>query len=135
MSFDRRDIRPMMDVFTSDNIYLGAVLAITPGAVEPTPFDERVAPSVRQSSAVSGELLGPMPTLPIGNHGPEFQAAWAHYATTPDNAQPLGAGSITVGQWLGLKSKRTIPLALVQTVAMERVVLSLTKRELEEYSG
>jgi hypothetical protein len=122
LSFDYRDIRPAMDIYTLDNVYLGTVLQITPGPVRAA---ERVDDAARQSSKVSGELLGPMPTQPLGNPGPIAQSARADYATTPDDARPIGEGALTVGKWWGLVDRRRIPLDAVQTVSLERVVLRL----------
>src|SRR5690242_15540709 len=119
MSFDRRDIRPAMDVYTRDNVYLGTVRAVIAG--EPAPVAEQVPESARQSSAVSGELLGPVPTQTIGNRGPYTQSAGERYATDPDAAQPLGRGAIVVGRWWGLVGRRTIPLDDVLSVSLERV--------------
>lgn len=121
MSFDQRDIRPGMDVYTLDNTYLGTVLAVIARPATATP--EQVAATARQSSAVNGELLGPMPTQPIGNPGPRHQSAAMAYATPAPDAQPLGQGAIVVGRWWGLRDRRVIPLEQVQTVALERVVL------------
>ncbi len=128
MSFDDRDIRPSMDVYTRDNVYLGTIRAVVPGSA--TPDGERVLETARQSSTISGERLGPMPTAPLGNSGPERQSARALYATEPDAARPLGRGAIEVGRWWGLVGRRTIPLDAVQAVSLERVVLKLTADEL-----
>ncbi len=124
MSFDRRDIRKAMDVYTFDNIYLGTVLRVTSG--DTLLHEHHVPATARQSSKVNGELLGPMPTQPIGNGAPTAQSADAAYATTRD-ADPLGVGTIVVGKWWGLIGRRTIPLENVQTVSMERVVLKQRK--------
>ena len=123
MSFDRRDIRISMDVYTFDQTYLGTVLTIRPG---PALSGERILPDALQSSSVNGEMLGPMPTAPIGNLAPHRQSAAAGYAAAGD-ARPLGAGSLVVGKWWGLIGRREIPLADVQTVSLERVVLRRTK--------
>ena len=128
MGFDRRDIRPTMDVYTLDNAYLGTVLAIIPGR-EPSPEESAPAPG-REASTISGESLGPMPTQPVGNVGPETQSARAGYAAHPDGAERLGRGALTVGKWWGLAARRTIPLDAVQTVSLERVVLKLKRDEL-----
>ena len=128
MSFDRRDVRPAMDVYTLDDVYLGTVLRIVPGP-EP-PAQEQVPEDARQSSAIGGELLGPMPTQPLGNPGPSTQSAHALYAVPSDGAQPLGRGALEVGKWWGLVGRRTIPLDAVQTVSLERVVLRLNQAEL-----
>jgi hypothetical protein len=126
MSFDDRDIRRSMDVYTLDNAYLGTVLSIRPGPVRaPAPR----SPAARQSSGVSGELLGPMPTQPIGNLSPLKQSASAGYGTAED-AIPIGAGELVIGSWWGLVGRRVIPLADVQTVSLERVVLKWRKAEL-----
>lgn len=132
MSFDRRDIRPSMDVYTRDNVYLGSVLTVIPGPE--SPVKEHVLPEARQVSEVNGELLGPMPTQTIGNTGPTRQAANAQYATVHEHAEPLGQGRIKVGKWWGLVGRRTIPLDAVQTVSLERVVLQLRKDELEQHA-
>jgi hypothetical protein len=128
MSFDRGDIRPSMDVYTLDNSYLGTVLRIHANPI--TAADEQVAPDALQSSDVSGELLGPVPTLPIGNRGPRTQSAGNRYATQPDAAEPIGRGTIEVGKWWGMFGRRTISLDDVQTVSLERVVLRLRDGEL-----
>jgi len=128
MSFDRRDIRPSMDVYTLDNAYLGTVLAVVP---EPAPQATESTPAPdRETSAISGESLGPMPTQRVGNAGPRTQSARAQYAAQPDDAERLGHGAITVGKWWGLAARRTIPLDAVQTVSLERVVLKLKRDEL-----
>lgn len=127
MSFDRRDIRKAMDVYTSDNAYLGTVLTITSGPVDTR---ERIPATSWQTSLVNGELLGPMPTQPIGNQASIKQSASADYAATAD-APPLGDGTLVVGRWWGLIGRRVIALENVQTVSLERVVLKQRKAELE----
>ncbi len=128
MSFDRRDIRPSMDVYTLDNDYLGTVLAVVPGP-EP-PVKESAPAAGRETSAISGEALGPMPTQPVGNAGPRTQSAHAQYAAQPDDAERLGRGALKIGKWWGLAARRTIPRDAVQTVSLERVVLKLKRDEL-----
>jgi hypothetical protein len=128
MGFDRRDIRRGMDVYTRDNTYLGNVLEVITGpAMEQR---VRVSPDARQSSSMSGELRGPMPTLPLGNRGPINQSARADYATLPDAADLIGAGTLVVGKWWGLRGRRTLSLKLVQSVSLERVALVLKWAEL-----
>jgi hypothetical protein len=127
MGFDQRDIRKTMDVYTRDNVYLGTVLHVVPGSVVQP---EQIHRAVQQHSSVNGELRGPMPTAPLGNTGPQRQGAAAHYATASDGAHPLGGGMIHVGRWWGLIARRTIPLAAVQTVSLERVVLKLRQDQL-----
>lgn len=129
MSFDDRDIRPAMDVYTYDNVYLGTVIELIPGPVAQSTAHQpaRLSP---QASVVNGELLGPMPTHPLGNPGPGTQSAHTRYAASPDSARPLGRGAIAVGKWWGLVDRRTIPLEDVQTVSLERVVLKRRTDEL-----
>ena len=131
MSFDRRDIRPNMDVYTKDNVYLGTVLRVMPGVQLPKSSAEgsHVPDTNLEGSTVSGELMGPMPTQTIGNTGPLRQAARERYASTPDQASLLGQGMLTVGKWYGLLGKHDIPFGAIQTVSLERVVLRLTRDE------
>lgn len=127
MSFDNRDIRRTMDVYTLDNHYLGTVLEVIANPARVA--REQIPADALQSSAVSGELLGPMPTLPIGNLAPERQSASQRYATAPDGA-PIGDGALWVGHWWGLRGQRRIPIADVQAVSLERVVLRLKRAEI-----
>ncbi len=133
MSFDARDIRRYMDVYTADNTWLGEVLRVDPGP-EP-PGGEQAGEAVRQSSAISGELLGPVPTAPIGNRGPHAQSAMRQYAVSHDGAARLGQGSILVGRWWGLFARRLIPLSAVQTVSLERVVLKYKQDEIDRVAA
>lgn len=131
MGFDRRDIRPSMDVYTRDNVYLGTVRAIVPGPVPPR--EEPLPPVVYRPSATSGELLGPAPTQGLGNRGPRSQAPDTGYAAHPDDASPLGHGVLEVGRWsgpLGRIGRHTIPMGAVHAVSLERVILGLTRDEL-----
>lgn len=129
MTFDRRDIRPSMDVYTLDNIYLGSVLGvIAPDVAIP---HGRPVEAARQTSAISGELLGPAPTEPIGNPAPRVQSAAARYATGSDGARSLAGGAIWVGKWHGLIGRRLIPIEAIQTVSLERIVLRVTAAELD----
>jgi len=121
MGFDLRDIRLAMDVYTRNNVYLGTVLRVVQGPCASPVV--RVPPDARQSSQISGEARGPMPTGALGNHGPRSQGADQEYATAPDGSLPIGAGMLLVGRWWGLLGRRRIPLAAVQTVSLERVVL------------
>lgn len=127
MSFDFRDIRPDMDVYTLDNAYLGTVLSILPGPV--MPVEVPVSEDAQQSSTISGELLGPAPTKEIGNCGPVSQSAREQYAIAPHPARRIGEGALRVGRWGGLLGRRTIPMDAVQTVSLERVVLRLTRHQ------
>lgn len=128
MSFDSRDIRRAMDVYTLDNTYLGTVLSVRG---EPASPMRAVKPDPTLSSTTNGELFGPMPTQTLGNPGPTSQSASAGYATLPDDARPIARGTLDVGDWWGLKRRRTIPLEAVQTVSLERVVLRLRLADLQ----
>ncbi len=128
MSFNRRDIRKTMDVYTSDNVYLGTVLAVTAGV--PVRLEQNAAPPPDPRSEVNGELLGPMPTMAVGNLGPLNQGAQGGYATVADSTDVLGAGSLVVGKWWSLRGRYVIPLDAVQTVSLERVILRVSKDQL-----
>lgn len=129
MSFDHRDIRTRMDVYTLDNVYLGPVVTVVPGPVGCEV--ERVLEEARQSSKVNGEMFGPVPTQTGGNPGPKTQSAAALYATEPHDAHSLGQGAIKIGRWWGLIGRRTIPMENVQTVSLERVILKHRKEDLD----
>jgi hypothetical protein len=129
MSFRRGDIRHGMDVFTLDGAWLGTVRRIdAAGDAEDMP---ELSAAVRQSSAVSGESLGPVPTQRYGNRGPERQSAREDYAIKPALSPPLGSGTITFGKYHALVGRRTVSLDDVQNVALERVILRYTEDELE----
>ncbi|HEU4792022.1 MAG TPA: hypothetical protein VFS96_00020, partial [Nitrolancea sp.] len=83
----------------------------------------------RQSSTISGEMLGPAPTEEIGNRGPVTQSARERYAVELNSAHYIGEGAFRVGRWWGLLGRRTIPMDAVQTVSLERVVLRLTRHQ------
>jgi hypothetical protein len=127
MSFDRRDIRPSMDVFTRDDIWLGSVLRLRPGAGPPA---RASASASFPASEISGESLGPAPTEPVGNRGPANQGARAGFGARPDGAEAIGGGEIVVGRWWGLADRRTIPLDAVLSVSLERVTLRVGREEL-----
>jgi hypothetical protein len=129
MTFDSRDIRRAMDVYTLDNAYLGTVLRIHSSSGPPT--TREAMREAESDTATNGELAGPMPTQDLGNPGPGRQSARTAYATRPDDARPLGSGALVVGRWWGLSGRRTIPLTAVQTVSLERVVLHLRLADLQ----
>ena len=121
MSFDRRDIRPGMGVYTLDGAYVGDVLRT--GMRARVPSARSPAEPAATGSSISGESLGPAPTARIGNSGPGSQAAAARYATTTDES-PAGAVN-----WLDVAvsagRQRRFSVDLVQAVSMERVVLAV----------
>ena len=128
MGFSRNDFRPGMDVYTKDNQYLGAIVAVVPGSSGGT--TEQVVESARQSGTVSGESMGPMPTQMLGNTGPSVQSARSLYASQSARSATLGSGKLVVGRGWG-RARRTIDLSAVQTVSLERVNLKLGRDQLE----
>ena len=132
MTFDVRDIHRPLDVFSRDDVYLGSVLGVVAGKVRPRDRrspDRRGREATDQDSMVSGELLGPMPTEPLGNPGPRNQDARSGYRAGDDGAEPLGDGAIVVGRWWGLLGRRTVPLDQVLGLSLERVTLKLTSKQ------
>ncbi|MCX7623482.1 MAG: hypothetical protein RMK01_12600 [Thermomicrobium sp.] len=127
MTFDTRDIRVGMDAYTADGVYLGTVRKVVLGPAPP-PREPSVA--VRHASEVTGELLGPQPTAPLGNPGPETQGARNAFATRRDDALPLGAARFAVGTLPVPLGWRWFRLEDVQVVSFERVVLRRTAAEL-----
>ena len=135
VSLDDRDIRPGMDVYTLEDVYLGAVARVESGPTRPTASEE----TPTEASAVSGESLGPMPTASIGNRGPSEQSASRAYATGGSSVgRPLGAARFRVRRWLVrldpatlIPRSRWIPIELVQSVSLERVILRVTGAELD----
>jgi hypothetical protein len=83
-----------------------------------------------QSSAINGEMLGPMPTEPIGNPGPVNQSAAALYGVETPGLRQIGRGWLEVGRWWGLRGRWNIPMSDVQTVSLERVMLRRRRDEL-----
>ena len=90
---------------------------------------EQVQESARQSSTVSGESTGPMPTQMLGNNGPSVQSARSLYASQPALSTSLGSGKLVVGGGWG-RASRTIDISAVQSVSLERVSLKLRRNEL-----
>lgn len=133
-TFDLRDIRRTMDVYTADNVYLGSVLGIEPAPdkrpARHDPRDEQPPEPHAHTSTFNGERLGPAPTADIGNAGPSTQSARRGYGAASDGATPIGRGVLRVGKWWGIASRHTIALDAVQAVSLERVVLHLRADEL-----
>lgn len=127
MTLDTRDLRIGMDVYTADWVYLGTVRRVRRG---PAPSTRPVRALPSEGSSVSGELLGPQPTAPLGNPGPSVQTAANGYATVPDDALPLGAGTIAVGRLALPLGWHWIRVSDIQVVSLERVVLGRTAAEL-----
>lgn len=133
MSFDTRDLYRPLDVFTRDEVFLGSILKIVPTDGPPDASGagvEQVWPAARQTSHVSGELLGPMPTAPLGNPGPAAQSAARGYRAAPDDARTFAGGTMLVGRWWGLVGRRTIRLDQIMSLSLERVILKQTYAEI-----
>ncbi|MCM8745481.1 hypothetical protein NET03_02950 [Thermomicrobium sp. CFH 73360] len=127
MTFDTRDLRIGMDVYTADWVYLGTVRRVRLG---PAPNMRPVRALPNEGSIVSGEFLGPQPTAPLGNPGPLVQTAANGYATGSDDALPLGTGAIAVGRLPLPLGWYWIPVSAIQIVSFERLVLGRTAAEL-----
>ena len=139
MSFDDRDVRRGMDVFTLDNVLVGTVVWIGRGSSRRSTEARASRELGGQVSAVNGETLGPMPTANVGNGGPLAQGARARFASRADRAgRPLdGAELLVLRTPLGLDLRhpwprlRRVPLTAVQMVSLERIVLRVTEAELD----
>lgn len=142
MSFDDRDVRRGMDVFTLDNELVGTIVWIRRGQSRQARSGQG-ADAAGQVSAPSGESLGPVPTANWGNRGPLTQGAPARFASRADRAaHRLNGGELIVLRTpIGpdyrhpLPRLRRIPLTAVQTVSLERIVLRVTAAELEAGRG
>lgn len=88
----------------------------------------QVSPTVHLAERRLGEEMGPVPTIGLGNGGPEAQSAAQHYATEPDgprrDAQYLivRPGRINLGI---LTPPLWVPVNAVRSVSLERVVLDV----------
>lgn len=149
MSFDARDVRRGMDVYSSDGVYLGTVIWVVDGPATPRPRPHagqpdsapRASPS-QVSAAYSGESLGPMPTAALGNGGPRRQTAATDFASTPvfatndpgrQPAEIVLLRMLTSLRWSTLRPRlRRIAVNEVQAVSLERIILSCTAAELDE---
>ena len=139
MSFDDRDVRRGMDVYTLDNALVGTVVWIRHGRMH-EPVTVHATDRADQVSAVSGEALGPVPTASVGNRGPMVQGALARFASRPDHAgRSLDGGVLWVLRTpVGpeyrhlLPRVRRVPLLAVQTVSFERIILRVTDAELKD---
>lgn len=123
-AFRTSEIRLMMDVYSFDAQYLGSVLWIR--AETEIASAPALDPSMRQSSVISGEAIGPAPTQEMGNPGPVTQSPLYHFGNRTRGGSVFGEGRMLVGKYYGLGGMQWIPLSDIQTVAMERVVLRNT---------
>lgn len=130
-----------MDVFTLDGEYVGTVLHVS-CPPHPAPLSRaRPRGSPRDAAGFSGESLGPAPTASLGNSGPATQARTSGFGAVSD-VKVAGADERRVGhivvfrllvprQWSAWTPLlRRLRLELVQTVTLERVILSVTAEEL-----
>ena len=138
MSFDDRDVRRCMDVFTLDTVLVGTVVWIRRGR-DRRPATEAAMGDLSAASLVNGESLGPIPTASVGNGGPRTQGARYRFASRADRAERLldRAELLVLRTPIGpdlrhpLPRLRRVPLAAVQTVSLERIVLGVTDAELD----
>src|SRR5579872_556838 len=141
----RLRIRPGMDVWDAfQEHYLGSVIQVRHGTA-PTSGGARAVeketgvesqPLVHEEGQVAehagsqgnrqnGESMGPFPTAPLGNHGPQSQSAEADYATRQtDNLTSVISFTVRPGRInLGIFTRPFyVPSTAVHSVSMERVV-------------
>ena len=138
MTFNRRDVRRGMDVYTLDDVYLGTVVWVRVREASPKAQARHQQEHDDAGSAVSGEMLGPMPTADLGNGGPRVQSARRAYDTGNALGEPLSgeARMVVLRTPLGTDLRdlmprlHQIPIGLVQTVSLERVLLRVTSADL-----
>jgi hypothetical protein len=141
-----------MDVFTADQKqYIGTVTRVlwrpaqpvagagpvetgsSESAVQGNPElvheqQAKVSPTAHVAERRLGEEMGPVPTIGLGNTGPEAQSAARHYATEPDGPQRdaqyliVRPGRINLGI---LTPPLWVPVDAVRSVSQERVVLDV----------
>jgi hypothetical protein len=146
--------RPGMDVYTADQKqYIGTVTRVlwrpaekTPGAgpVETGSSESAVqgnpelvheqqaqeSPTAHLAERRLGEEMGPVPTIALGNSGPEEQSAGRHYATEPRGPKReaeylvVRPGRINLGI---LTPPLWVPAGAVRSVSLERVVLDVER--------
>jgi hypothetical protein len=120
--FRTSEIRRKMDVYSLDGVLLGSVTRIFPGnrSIDESGTNLSGTPDQRE---FDGESIGPAPTRSVGNPGPATQSPETFYATSAKTGEALGDGEIEIGTFMGMFLCRRIPLAEVQTVSLERIVL------------
>jgi hypothetical protein len=138
-----------MDAFSLDGEYVGTVVYVTyerqtPGDAAPHQgsVEATVRSGERRASAegqFSGESIGPMPTAELGNGGPRRQSPGTAYASAPPTSgrkrrRPVALYTVrllTALNWSTLSPRvRRITVDRVQSVSLERIILSLTAAEL-----
>jgi hypothetical protein len=143
-----------MDVYTADQKqYIGTVTRVlwrpaersagsgpeetgsAQSAVEGNPElvheeQAQVSPTEHLAERRLGEELGPVPTVNLGNSGPEVQSAGQHYATKPKGPEReaqylvVRPGRINLGI---LTPPLWVPIDAVRSVSLERVVLDVER--------
>jgi hypothetical protein len=141
MTLGARDLRRGMDVFSSDGVLLGSIVHIT-GRPRPPLSETAPAPveTTTTGPAFSGESLGPMPTVSLGNRGPAHQQQAGDYATGSRgggeaDAEPAELWvfrTLVALNWATLRPRlRRYPVSLVLHVSHERIVLAATAADLD----
>jgi hypothetical protein len=145
-------IRPGMDVFNRDGShYIGAVVRVARGPAAPHtgsgPVEtgtsgqvvsgnpqlvheegQTVDPTRHIGEHRLGEEMGPVPTIALGNSGPENQSAERHYATaTRADLGEVQSFAVRPGRInLGILTPLIWVLAdSVRAISMERIVLTV----------
>lgn len=146
--------RPGMDVYTADQKqYIGTVTRVlwrpaqkskgagpeetgsSQSAVQGNPElvheqQAQESPTAHLAERRLGEEMGPVPTIALGNSGPEEQSAAHHYATEPhgpDRAAEylvVRPGRINLGI---LTPPLWVPANAVRSVSQERVILDVER--------
>lgn len=135
------DIRPGMDVFNAyQDRYIGSVVSMVHGPTGsggdgkqnsgPIPLSATVsaAPTEQRGQRMLGEELGPVPTIALGNTGPDRQSAANQYATHPQSTRgnathiAIRPGRLNLGP---LSRVVYVPVEAVRSLSMERLVVEL----------
>jgi hypothetical protein len=139
VSFDVRDLRLGMDVFSSDGVYLGSVIHVArrPRS-DPTLTAAARLKNRATGPSFSGETLGPMPTTRLGNRGPAHEQEPSDYATRLATQSDSEPAELVVFRCLVALDWRTLwprlrryPVSLVLHTSHERIVLAATAAELD----
>lgn len=146
----RLHIRPGMDVYTTrQDSYIGSVLHVHhtgtsgpsgggetgsegPAANVPLVHEEQNVESSSENKGqrMLGEEKGPVPTIALGNTGPERQSEAGAYATGREDALAdvdwfaVRPGRLNLGF---LTPPLYIPVTAVRSMAMDRVVLDVER--------
>jgi hypothetical protein len=148
-------IRRGMDVYNAfQDRYIGTVVGVwrgddgarpgardveKEGAVENTrqvhEEGQVVGHAAEQGDRMSGEEMGPVPTIGRGNSGPVAQSAANDYATMKRHEQGAGVVYFAVNPGrlnLGPLTRRYyVPTSAVRSISMERIVLGVQQLDEE----